>query len=550
MLLKLNIQNYAIIDELNIQFAAGLNIITGETGAGKSILMGALDLVLGKRADTSILKSTDKKCVVEAHFEIKKNDGIHQFFAENDLDNEQEIIIRREINTNGKSRSFINDTPVNLNQLKELSNHVVDLHRQFDTLELGNANFQKEAIDALAENNILLQNLKQVFTKYNDANKKLLDLQAQQIAASKEADYNQFLLDEFLEINLNQNELEELEEELKLLSNAEHIKLQLSAIIENLNGGDSPLVQQLKLSAQKLQSVANFNTGIHNLHERLLATQIELKDVVAELENINDTIFYDEEKISKTNERLSAGYKLQKKHGVNSTNELLHIQNELDNKLQATVSIAEDIETLQKEAKQFYNEANKIAQQIQAKRKAQIDPFVKAVNKLLAQIGMPNAAIKIVVETVVLNETGIDSILFLFDANKSNKFEPLHKVASGGELSRLMLVIKSLLANKLQLPVLVFDEIDSGISGEAAKQVGGVMKSLSASHQVISITHQPQIAAKANAHYFVYKAIEDNTVKTSVKLLNNDERILAIAQMLSGEKPTTAALTNAKEMMN
>jgi DNA repair protein RecN (Recombination protein N) len=549
MLQKLKIQNYAIIDELGINFSEKLNIITGETGAGKSILMGALDLVLGKRADTAVLKSKEIKCIVEASFTVKQTSAIKLFFEENDLDVETEILIRREIAPNGKSRSFINDTPVNLLQLKELTSNLVDLHRQFDTLEIGSQNFQKEVIDALADNGNLLVEIKNCFASYTAAKKELDTLKAQQASAEKELDYNKFLLEEFTDINLKENELEELDAELKLLSNAENIKLQLSSVYAAISNGDEPLAQNLKSLAQKLNGLKEFNSGIEDLQKRLIAAQIEIQDVADELEKTDSSILYDEERINEVNERLSQGYKLQKKHGVTSTMQLLQLQNELQLKLDVTLNITHKIEALEKLVLKHYDEANKIAVKINANRTKQVKPFEKNVNDLLTQIGMPNAQIKVEITPTALSETGSDEINFLFDANKTNRFEPLHKVASGGELSRLMLSVKSLVAQKLQLPVLIFDEIDTGISGEAAKQVGVIMKNLSDTHQIICITHQPQIAAKANAHYFVYKQTLNNAIHTSVKLLTIAERKTAIAQMLGGENPSEAALANATEMM-
>ncbi len=550
MLQKLHIQNYAIIDALKINFSNKLNIITGETGAGKSILMGALDLVLGKRADTAVLKNKEQKCIVEASFVIAKKEEVTTFFEQNDLDNDSEVIIRREIAPNGKSRSFVNDTPVNLSQLKELTNHLVDLHRQFDTLEIGTENFQREVIDALADNTNLLAELKIIFEKYIAAKNELENLKLQQANADKEADYNKFLLEEFTEINLQENELENLDAEIKILSNAENIKQNLVAVNNILSNGEEPIAQTLKSLTQKLNSVKEYHTAIEELQKRLTAAQIEIQDIADEVEVVNDSIAYDAARIELVNERLSLGYKLQKKHAVSTTGQLLEIQELLQQKLDAVFNITTAIVTTESKVEKYFADANTIAKKISANRKKQIAGLEENVNKLLFQIGMPNAQIKVEVNTVPLNVHGSDAIQFLFDANKSNRFEPLHKVASGGELSRLMLAVKSLVVKKLQLPVLIFDEIDTGISGEAAKQVGIIMKDLSASHQLISITHQPQIAAKADAHYFVFKQIENDAVKTSVRLLNNDERITAIAQMLSGEKPTNAAMANAKEMMN
>jgi DNA repair protein RecN (Recombination protein N) len=549
MLQKLHIQNYAIIDNLVIEFDKNLNIITGETGAGKSILMGALNLILGERADSAVLQDKQKKCIVEGFFVIKKNDAVNAFFLKNDLDKEEEILLRREIAANGKSRSFINDSPVNLSQIKELALLLVDLHQQFDTLELGNENFQRDVLDALADNGSLLKQLKEKFAAFTLAKKQLEELQLQQSNANKELDYNRFLYDELAEISLKENELEDLDAELKLLSNAENIKQQLSSIYFEMKDSEQPLVQQLKMLQQKINSLQPFLPQVNDLYVRMNSSLIELMDIADELERIDENIHYDAERIQTVNDRLSAGYKLLKKHQVKETSQLLYIQKDLEQKLAAVLNISSAIEKLEIQTAGLFQEGELIAKKISANRNLQVKPFTEKVNKLLVQVGMPNAQLKVKIETAPLNTFGTDEIDFLFDANKSNRFEPLHKVASGGELSRLMLSVKSLVAKKLQLPTLIFDEIDTGISGEAARQVGIIMKELSSAHQLIAITHQPQIAAKATAHYFVYKQIVNDKIATSIRLLNSDERITAIAQMLSGEKPTAAALENAKEMV-
>lgn len=549
MLQKLRIQNYAIITELEIIFSDHLNIITGETGAGKSILMGALNLVLGERADSGVLQDKEKKCMVEAVFFVKKNEGIKAFTEKYELDNDEEILLRREIAANGKSRSFINDTPVNLSQLKELAVLLVDLHQQFDTLELGNENFQRQVMDALADNAALLNQLKEKFTTYSIAKKQLEALQLQQLNANKELDYNRFLFDELEELSLKENELEELDAELKLLSNAENIKQQLGSIYFELKDSEQPIVQQLKVLQQKIHALDSFHPGLKELYERMNSSLIELQDVADELETIDDSIRYDAQRIQTVNDRLSAGYKLLKKHGVTETAQLLAIQEDLQQKLDAVLNISAEITRLEKQTNEDHAAAEAIAKKISANRSGQVKSFTEKVNKLLAQVGMPNARLQVGITNSTLSAVGIDTIDFLFDANKSNRFEPLHKVASGGELSRLMLSVKSLVAKKLQLPTLIFDEIDTGISGEAARQVGIIMKELAAGHQIISITHQPQIAAKADAHYFVYKHVVNDKVATSIRRLTDDERITSIAQMLSGEKPTAAALENAREMV-
>lgn len=549
MLLQLNIQNYAIIDEIEIKFSEKLNTITGETGAGKSILMGALNLILGERADTSVLMRTNKKCFVEGYFSVNGKPEIKDFLQENDLDNEDELVLRREIGANGKSRAFINDTPATLQQLKTLASLLVDLHQQFDTLELGDSDFQREVIDALANNGEKLFLYKQLYYQWQQTSKELQQLQQQKSNFNKELDYFQFLFDELNDANFKENELEELDNELRLLSNAEGIKTTLSKAYFDLKENEQPVLQTLKQIINQLNGYAPYHNDISSIVERLQSTQIELQDIAEGIDRINDSVLYDEKRINSLNERIATGYKLLKKHGVKTTNELLQIQNELKQKLQAVLNIDEAITIKEKETTQLIKQATAIAEEISKARQAQTEPLIQEVNKLLIQVGMPNAKIKIAISPTSLNESGKDIIEFLFDANKSNRFEPLRKVASGGELSRLMLCIKSLVAESIDLPTLIFDEIDTGISGEAAKQVGNIMKKLAASRQVICITHQPQIAGKADAHFFVYKEIKNDIVKTSIRLLTQDERITTIAQMLSGEKPTVAALQNAREMV-
>ena len=549
MLQKLHIQNYAIIDEIVIDFSANLNIITGETGAGKSILMGALSLILGERAESTALMNKEKKIVVEGFFKTTDRKEIKQFLKANELDVEEELVIRREIAVNGKSRAFINDTPVNLAQLKTLNSLLVDLHQQFDTLELGDSDFQREVLDALAGNGTLLNEYVGVFTQYSKAKKDLQELQQQQTDANAALDYNQFLFGELEEADLKENELEELDAELKLLSNAENVKQQLGAVNFELKDSEQPIVQQLKLLSNKLHSLQQYHGAIEDLTKRLLGAQAELKDIGEELESIDNSVQYSPERIQIVNDKISLGYKLLKKHNVNSTGELLHIKEELQQKLHDILNIGEAITAKQQLTQQLLKKAEELAAVITINRNKAVKPFTEKVNSLLAQVGMPNAVIKVQLQKVALNMDGADAIEFLFDANKSNRFEPLRKVASGGELSRLMLCIKSLVAKKLQLPTLIFDERDTGISGEAAKQVGVIMKELSSAHQLIAITHQPQIAARATAHYFVYKTIKGDKIHTAIRLLNNDERITTIAQMLSGEQPTAAALENAREMV-
>lgn len=556
MLKQLHIQNYAIIDSIEINFSPHLNIITGETGAGKSILMGALNLILGERAETSALANKEKKCFIEGIFKTN-HQLVKEFLQNNELDDDDEIVIRREIAVNGKSRAFINDTPATLFQLKQLSSLLVDLHQQFDTQNLSDNEFQREVIDALAANGKDVKQYQLVYKNYRTVLKELEILKNEQASANKEFDYNKFLFDELEEANFSENEIENIEAEIKLLSNAENIKTILSEIYFELEESEQPVVQNIKFISNKLHSLENFHHNIEALNKRLQSVQIELKDIASEINNINNSVTYNAEKINMLNDRMAAGYRLLKKHSVTTTTQLINIKNDLEQKLVKVTNLSNEISVKEKLSTKFYNEALKMAEKISLKRQKQIKPFEEKVNQLLKQVGMPNAKLKVNLQNIsLLNFFGNNNIEFLFNANmpsgvenKNQRFDPLQKVASGGELSRLMLVIKSLVAKSVQLPVLIFDEIDSGISGEAARQVGKILKELSAAHQIISITHQPQIAAKAETHFFVFKEIVNNTIVTSIRQLNADERITAIATMLSGEKPTAAAFENAREMI-
>ncbi|MEI7628293.1 MAG: DNA repair protein RecN [Bacteroidota bacterium] len=549
MLRKLQIQYYAIIDSIEIEFAPHLNIITGETGAGKSILMGALSLILGERADSSVLRYADKKSVIEGYFQIENKQNVLDFLAKNDLDIENELVIRREIAPNGKSRAFINDTPASLQQLKELASLLVDLHQQFDTLTLGDNDFQRTVLDALASNQSTLQNYQSVFQQWQTVKKELADLENRKIIFQKEFDYHQFLFEELKEQSFKENELEEIEVELQLLSHAEGIKAVLSKVNHDLESGDQPILPLFKQWINQLNSIAAFHAGIPELIKRIESSHIELQDITDEMEQLNSKVQLDEKRMEWINDRMAAGYKLLKKHNVKTTVELLAIQKDLAEKLDAVLLIDETIAEKQKLVAVSFGEATSMAKKLSEARKKEAAPLENKVNELLILVGMPNARLKLSIEDSPLHIYGSDQIEFLFDANKSNRFETIRKVASGGELSRLMLCIKSLVAEKVDLATLIFDEIDTGISGEAAKQVGRIMKGLSKNRQIICITHQPQIAGKADAHFYVYKEEQSGSIKTNLRLLSNEERINKIAQMLGGETPSAAALENAKEMM-
>ncbi len=544
----LSIQNYAIIDQLEVEFSKGFNIITGETGAGKSILLGAIGLILGNRAETNTLKNVDKKCIVEGVFSTSKNVSLNNVMATLDIDNEAEIIIRREIAPNGKTRAFVNDTPVNLAQLKQISSTLVDLHQQFDTLELGEADFQRQVLDAISQQQHEVDEFKNQYQAYNKLQKELAQLKLAHDKANATSDYNKYLFQELEEANFQTSELENLNEELKLLQNGEAIKSNLEQATQALHSGESTATLQIKQIIQILKSVANYHKDIVPLVERLQSSVVELTDINDELETLNEHVTLDAERIEIVNDRINLGYKLQKKHNVQSTNELIKIKADLEIQIQGLFNTDDDIKLKTTAISKLESELKKLADSLHQKRSQAAPILSQKITERLHQVGMPNAQLKINVESTELNQFGNSQIAFLFDANKSGKFEPIAKVASGGELSRLMLCVKSLVAGAIHLPVLIFDEIDTGISGEAAKQVGVIMAELANQHQILSITHQPQIAAMADRHYFVYKTQVNNTVSTGIKILEKAERITTIAQMLSGEKPTEAALKIAEEM--
>jgi DNA repair protein RecN (Recombination protein N) len=550
MLLQLHIQNYAIIEEIIIDFSEGLQVITGETGAGKSIVAGALSLVLGERADTSILKHRDRKAIVEASFRVVHLKEVEKFLAEEELDREQELVLRREINMNGKSRAFVNDTPVNLDQLRRLCALLVDMHQQFDILSLGEAGFQLAVVDALAANAKTLVQYRLLFQQLQNTKRHLEQLKARQATADRENDYHKFLFNELEEATLKENEFEEAEVLLKRQSHAEAIKNVLTEIHFNLALSDRPLVQQLRSSGQQLEPFRAYHDKLPEILQRLASAHIEMQDLAGEIESVNEDIQFDSVQIEKLNERIHTGYKLFKKHTVSSTADLIKLRDQLQNKLFESLNIAEEIHIGEKAVESLVKEATAVAYKLSTGRKAQTAGLEEKVNALLKKVGMPNARIRVMCNPATMNEQGLDNIEFLFDANKSDRFEPLKKVASGGELSRLMLCIKSLVAQSMDMPTLLFDEIDSGISGEAARQVGIILKDLSRKRQVICITHQPQIAGKGDAHFYVYKELTGETMNTNIRLLDRESRIIVIAKMLSGEKPTAAAIENARELVN
>lgn len=551
MLQKLSISNYAIIDQLEVQPAAGLNIVTGETGAGKSIILGALSLILGERADTSVLINKDEKCVVEALFDVKGNEVFEAALRDEDIDYEEVCIIRREINTSGKSRAFINDTPVRLDVLNRLTTLLVDLHQQFDHLSLDDSHFQMDVLDAVAGNGALRKEYSGYYAQYKTVSKKLQELQARKAEWQKESDYKQFLLDELNEAAFATEEIEHAEQQLKQLTHAERILQVLHEAGYVLTEGEQPLVNEIKRLLQQLESIAELMPGVKEVATRLNSLHIELKDIADEVDALTGNVNVDEEQMQKMQERIDLGYKLLKKHAVQSTNELLDIQEQLSKDLQASLDIEEEIAATQREKEHLYTQLSATAAKLSAARGKQAIAFSAEVNKLLKLVGMPNALFAAEVKKKEQpGALGMDDVQFYLDANKSGKPLPVHKAASGGEMSRIMLSIKSLTAKAMHLPTLIFDEVDTGISGEAAKQVGILLKNLSQYHQVICITHQPQVAARGSHHLYVYKLAEKNKpITTRVAVLSGEERVIAIAKMIGGEEPGQAALQNARELM-
>ena len=549
MLIKLEIQNYILIDHLSIDLSNQLSVITGETGAGKSIIMGALGLILGDRADSTVCREASKKCFIEGIFKLTDAKIYTSFFEENEIELNDELIIRREINAQGKSRAFINDTPVTLTILKDLTSKLVDLHQQFDTMALGDTDFQRTVIDALASTQKELAEYQGSYTKWKENEKKLQSLITQKEDFEKTESYKQHLHEELAGLQLQENELENLDQELKFLENAVGIKSQLASSIQILDHSDNPIVQQLKQMGHNLESIVKWQPNFTSIVSRLKAAQIEIADIASDLSSWQDKIDFDDKKIATIQERLSLGYNLLKKHKVQTTAELLSIATQLAKDLSEVLNLNDQISELSSLVKKLEKEVITAAAGLTAKREKQMTPLTNNVNKLLHQVGMPNAKIKVTIDEVPYHLFGKDKVDILFDANNTQKFEPIKKVASGGELSRLMLCIKSLVAKSVDLPTMIFDEIDTGISGEPAKQVGLLLQNLGQARQVLCITHQPQIAAKGNAHLYVYKEQKGSTTHTYLKTLDAKERVLHIATMIGGDPPSKSALDNAKELL-
>jgi DNA repair protein RecN (Recombination protein N) len=549
MLKRLYISNFALIDEMDVTFPGELTVITGETGAGKSIFLEALGLLLGNRADATMVQSKKKKCILEAEFEVNQLD-LHDFFNENEVDEDAHLIIRREISADGKTRSFLNDTPVSLNVLKQLSGYLIDVHSQHQTLLLNQSQFQFELLDSFAGTNYEVKDYKKKFALLKRKREDLANLRLHEQQAKKEQDYYTFLFNELEEAKLTGGRLEMLEAESSLLENAEQIKDQLNSCVMQISSSEVNILQLIASLKSQLQNLVKINDAYEPFFSRVNSVYIELKELGKDLEMEGEKIECNPSKLRLVNEQLDELNRLLKKHQVKTETELIRTKEEIQAKLSAFISIEETIEKLSLEINELNLNCKAAAKRISLKRQKSIIPIQNDVKRLLSDLSMPNAEFKIsLTQGEMLSNNGIDEVTFLFSANKGVELNELYKVASGGELSRLMLTLKSMLATKKQLATIIFDEIDTGVSGEVANKIGLILEKMSKHLQVISITHLPQMAVKGSHHLFVFKMDEGERTSSYIKTLTKEERIVEIAKMLSAGKTTDAALKNAKELL-
>ena len=550
MITSLSIKNYALIEKLAIDFSKGFSIITGETGAGKSIILGALGLVLGKRADLTSLKNKEDKCVIEAYFDISKY-NLLPFFEANDLDYEDETIIRREILPSGKSRAFINDSPVNLQELQELSLFLIDIHSQHQTQELSEEKVQFEIIDAIADNQENILEYQLLLKSYKLDKSKLNALLKKQSESSKEQDYNTFLLDELVLAQLKSGEQETLESDFEKLNNVEIIKESIDKSLAIANEEQIGVMHNLKEIKISLQKIASFSPEYHSLLERISSLTIEFDDISDELNRCSEKLINDPEQLDLISQKLQLLYNLQKKHQVSSVDELIEIQTNLENTVLELGNMEEEITALTNSIHNKTKSLDTLSAMIHKKRRDSIPVLSQKLISILETLGMPNVRFKMDINTTsTYFENGKDELQFLFSANKGTDFGLLKKVASGGEMSRIMLAVKAILAKYSKLPTLIFDEIDSGVSGEIANRMGEIMKEMSQNMQIFAITHLPQIASKGTSHFKVSKSTIGESTQSELKLLSNEERVVEIAQMLSGNVITDSALNHAKALLN
>ena len=548
MLKHLVIKNYALIRHLEMSPATGLNIITGETGAGKSIMLGAVGLLLGNRADTRVLYDEEEKCIIEGTFSIGAY-ALEAFFEEEELDYEADCVIRREISPKGKSRAFINDTPVTLDVLNQLGEALMDIHSQHETLLLGDQRFQLSLLDAYAGNATLLQDYRQAYRDYSKARKALDSLQTEARALQQEAEFNQFQFEELSRMSLAADEQESLEEELQVLENAEEIKRRLNETLEALGRSELSATAHLAAGKQGLQAIRDFSPAYAAFAERLNNLIIEANDLEQEMEREEERVEYDPERTQEVQQRLSEIYRLQQKHGVKDIAALLAIQEDLDAKLQKIGNLDESIAAAEKALETSRQQMQTLADSLSERRGSVMERIVSDLTELLSALGMPDAHLEIKHEQVDCQNDGADRVNILFSANKGLPAQELRKVASGGEFSRLMFCVKYVLADKIALPTIIFDEIDTGISGEIAIKMAAMMQRMARNHQVIAISHLPQIAARGEAHYFVYKDNSQAKTVSAMRRLSEEERVLEIAKMIGGDQPSDTAFQSARELM-
>ena len=549
MLTKLAVSNYALISNLEVEFHSGLNSVTGETGAGKSIILGALGLILGNRADLSVLKNQNEKCIVEGIFNVK-NYQLQPFFLENDLDYDNLTILRREITPSGKSRAFINDTPVNLKTLRDFGLKLIDIHSQHQNLELGNRLFQLNLVDTVAGTGKHLTEYREMFAQFTRRQKKLEELVDKSTKERADLDYWQFQFNQLDEAGLQENEQDVLEAELGQLTHAEEIKSAFAEVQQLLDDERFSVIQHLKESHKKLESIQNYVADVPELTQRLQSSLLELKDILDETQRLAESVEHDPERIDLVNDRLNLIYSLQQKHHVSTVRELIDLKNFFDDKIGQVSGYDDEIKSMETELKNLEKKLEDKARELSTERKKVFSQIEKAVLADLHQLGMPKSKLRVVHEALpVFTSNGKDAVSFLFSANVDSAPAEISKMASGGEMSRLMLAIKNLLRTSKALPTVIFDEIDSGVSGEIALKMGTILKAFSSSTQIINITHLPQIAAKGDAHFVVYKYEEGGQTFTSVKQLNENERIEELAKMVGGEKLTDNTLKTAKELL-
>lgn len=549
MLKHLTIRNYALIRHLEMEPSAHLNVITGETGAGKSIMLGAIGLLMGNRADTRVMWDETEKCVIEGVFNVGPY-KLKALFSESDLDYADETVVRREISPGGKSRAFINDTPVTLDTMRRLGTRLMDIHSQHETLELGNQSFQLSLIDSFAGNEEVRETYRQAWSEFVSAKRKFEQLTAEAATLREESDYTMFQLEELTKVAPEAGEQEELEKEMKIMEHAEEIKTRFHAMLQLLTGAELSAQQVLGEIRNHLLAVSSWSSAYESLYNRFDSARLEIEDITTELEREETRVDFDPSRAEFVKERLSTLYRLLKKHRLNAVSELLALQEALENKARLTTNLDEALGAAKKALEASEAELKKVAGMLRETRRKAFNPLRRQIVKLLQELGIPDANLLIESRDVQPGPTGADKVEILFSANKGIPAGPLAQVASGGEFSRLMFCIKYVMAEKSALPTLVLDEIDNGVSGEIAIKLGKLMTDMAEAHQLICISHLPQIAARGQAHYFVFKDNSEKKTVSNIRLLTGEERVEAIARMIGGDQPSKIALQNAQELLS